>query len=302
MSAPGPGLDPSVLPALRQQPGVNAAVGLTPTTVYLVQDSYPESTTAEAVTPGPVSALLRLSVTSGSLQNFGPGDIALSQAAAQPGPRVGQTVTIYLADGTPYRAKVTAIFSRSLGFADALIPSAAASGGHLGTSALSQVLIGASAGTSPAALTRSIASLSASYPGLQVTSRSVANAQYEQGASQDSYINNLLLAVVGLLVSVALVNMLVVVTLQRRKEPAVLRRIGATTRQLVARHLLPADPDLEGIHRSGPGRQAGPDRVRDQRLPGPLLRLRPVRAAVPTPATLCVTTSRAGPEPAQGII
>src|SRR6202007_3367649 len=47
-----------------------------------------------------------------------------------------------------------------------------------------------------------------------------------------------------------------------------------------ARHLVPADPDLEGIHRSGPGRQAGPDRVRDQRLPGPLLRLRPVRAAV----------------------
>jgi putative ABC transport system permease protein len=234
VSAPGPGLDPSVLPALRQQPGVNAAVGLTPTTVYLVQDSYPESTTAEAVTPGPVSALLRLSVTSGSLRNFGPGDIALSQAAAQPGPRVGQTVTTYLADGTRYTAKVTAIFSRSLGFADALIPSAAASGGHLGTSALSQVLIGASAGTSPAALTRTIASLSASYPGLQVTSRSVANAQYEQSASQDSYINNLLLAVVGLLVSVALVNMLVVVTLQRRKELAVLRRIGATTRQLVA--------------------------------------------------------------------
>jgi transposase len=35
----------------------------------------------------------------------------------------------------------------------------------------------------------------------------------------------------------------------------------------------------KGVHRSGPGRQAGPDRVRDQRLPGPLLRLRPVRAA-----------------------
>jgi transposase len=49
------------------------------------------------------------------------------------------------------------------------------------------------------------------------------------------------------------------------------------------RHLLPADPDLEGIHRPGPGRQAGPDRVRDQRLPGPVLRLRPVRAAVHPP-------------------
>ena len=49
------------------------------------------------------------------------------------------------------------------------------------------------------------------------------------------------------------------------------------------RHQLPADPDLEGVPRSGPGRQAGPDRVRDQPLPGPLLRLRPVRAAVHPP-------------------
>jgi putative ABC transport system permease protein len=232
-SAPGPGLAPSVLSAIRRQPGVSAAVGLAPTTVYLVQDSYPLSTTAEAVTPGPLSALLRLSVTSGSLRGFGPGDIALSTGAAEGGPRVGQTVTTYLADGAQYTAKVTAIFSRSLGFADALIPWAAAGGGHLGTSALSQVLIGGSAGTSPANLAQRITSLSASYPGLQVTSRSVANAQYEQDASQDSYVNNLLLSVVGLLVSVALVNTLVVVTLQRRKELAVLRRVGATTRQLL---------------------------------------------------------------------
>ena len=232
-SAPGPGLAPSVLPAIRRQPGVSAAVGLAPTTVYLVQDSYPLSTTAEAVTPGPLSALLRLSVSSGNLRDFGPGDIALSTGAAERGPRVGQTVTTYLADGAQYTAKVTAIFSRSLGFADALIPWAAAGGGHLGTSALSQVLIGGSAGTSPANLAKRITSLSASYPGLQVTSRSVANAQYEQDASQDSYVNDLLLSVVGLLVSVALVNTLVVVTLQRRKELAVLRRVGATTRQLL---------------------------------------------------------------------
>ena len=45
------------------------------------------------------------------------------------------------------------------------------------------------------------------------------------------------------------------------------------------RSVLPADPDLEGVHRPGQGHQARPDRVRDQPLPGALLRVRPVRAA-----------------------
>jgi hypothetical protein len=35
------------------------------------------------------------------------------------------------------------------------------------------------------------------------------------------------------------------------------------------RHQLPADQDLEGIHRPGQRRQAGPDRVHHQSLPGP---------------------------------
>jgi putative ABC transport system permease protein len=234
VSAPGPGLDASVLPAIRRQPGVSAAVGLTPTTVYLVDGGVVESTPAEAVTPGPLPALLRLAVTSGSLRDLRPGDIALSQTAAgEAGARVGQTVTAYLADGAQYPARVTAVFSRSLGFADAIIPSAAAGGGHLGTSAVSEVLIGVPAGTRTGALAGRIALLSASYPGLQAASHNAADAQYEQN-SQDSYIDDLLLSIVGLLVSVALVNTLAVATVARRKELGVLRRVGATTGQLVA--------------------------------------------------------------------
>jgi putative ABC transport system permease protein len=129
---------------------------------------------------------------------------------------------------------VTAVFANSLGFPDALVPSGAAGGGHLGSSAFSQVLIGVSAGTRPADLTRHVAALSASYPGLQVASRNVVDAQYKQRTAQDSSINNLLLSVVGVLVSVALVNTLVVATLQRRKEIAMLLRVGATRRQLLA--------------------------------------------------------------------
>ena len=78
VSAPGPGLAPAALQAIASQPGVSTAVGLTPTTVFV---PYPGSANnlAEAVTPGPLGAVLNLNVISGSLANFGPGDIALSK-------------------------------------------------------------------------------------------------------------------------------------------------------------------------------------------------------------------------------
>jgi putative ABC transport system permease protein len=234
-SAPGPGLAPAAAAAIGRQPGVTAAVGLSPTTFYLDEDGYPGSTTAEAVTPGPLADVLRLAVTAGGFQRFGPGDIALSQSAvAGTSFHVGQAITGYLADGTPYRAKLTAIYSRSLGFADALIPWGAGGGGHLGTATLAQVLIGTSPGTSGATLAARIASRSASYPGLQAASRGVVNAQYAQQAAEDTYIDNLLLSIIGLLVSVALVNTLVVATVHRRHEISLLRRVGATAGQLAA--------------------------------------------------------------------
>ncbi len=88
--------------------------------------------------------------------------------------------------------------------------------------------------SSPTALHAGIGSLTAKYPGLQAARRSVANAQYELANSQTSYANNLLLSLVGLLARLALVNTLVLVTLQGREELLLLRRVGATVRQLLA--------------------------------------------------------------------
>lgn len=236
VSAASPGLDPSVLTAVRSQPGVSAAVGFVPTTVY-VGSPGAENASGEAVTSGPLRLLLHLGVISGNLSNFGPGDIALSTIIAGKGgmnAHIGEVITTYLADGTPYRAKVTAIFSRSLGFADVLIPAGAAGGGHLGASGLGEVLVGRRDGFSSASLQRELESLTASYPGLRVASRTVANAQYELLTSQTSYINDLLLGLVALLAGVALINTLVMATLQGRDELNLLRRVGATVRQLLA--------------------------------------------------------------------
>ena len=51
---------------------------------------------SEAVTPGPLGAVLDLKVTSGSLSHFGPGDVALSTLIAGKGAmdvHVGQAIT-----------------------------------------------------------------------------------------------------------------------------------------------------------------------------------------------------------------
>jgi len=231
VTAPGPGLSPSALGPIRAEPGVTSAVGLTPTTIYLPGAG---STAAEALTAGPLGAVLRLGVTSGSLAGFGRGDIALSQLEAGPGgtnAHIGETITAYLADGTPYRAKVVAIYSRSMGFADALVPTAAAGGGHLGASGLGEILVSASPRTA-AGVPAKVAALGSRYPGMEVASRSVANAQYDLLDSQASFLNNLLLVLIGLLAAVALVNVLILATIQGNDELDLLRRLGATARQL----------------------------------------------------------------------
>ena len=62
--------------------------------------------------------------------------------------------------------------------------------------------------------------------------RTVVNTQAEQADAQNSYLNDLLLAIVALLAAVALVNTLVVATLEQGDSLLLLRRIGTTTRQL----------------------------------------------------------------------
>ena len=68
----------------------------------------------------------------------------------------------------------------------------------------------------------------------------------------------------------------------RRQSTAGSIRIGREAPALPARpprHHLPADQDLEGVHRPRPRRQARPDRAGPGPLPGPGLRVRRVRAA-----------------------
>jgi putative ABC transport system permease protein len=233
VTAPGAGLGPAALAAVRAQAGVADAVGLAPANIGVLDPSL-DPDTGEAVTGGALAPVLDPGVDAGTLGGFGPGDVALSTQEAGPGQmgvHVGEMVTIYLSDGTPYRARLTALYSRSLGFGDALIPGAAAAG-HIGTRDFGEILVRGNGKVSQGALAASLARLAERFPGLSVASRSVINAQAQQQDEQSSFINNLILMVIALLAAVSLVHTLVVATVERRESLVLLRRIGATPRQL----------------------------------------------------------------------
>ena len=225
----GGGLNDAVLGAVRALPGATAVAGISPLSIA-VDDPDLESQGAVAVAGGPINRLLDLDVVSGSLDRLGPGQIALSELEASSGVmgvHLGSKLTVYLPDGTPYRATVSAVYARSLAVGDLLVPESAAAG-HTGNPvAYGQVLVD---GVDAARLD----AFAAAHPGVQVADRQVYNAQVQQNDSQNGYGNDLILGVIAALAAVTMVNTLIVATLERRRQIRLLSRIGATRRQLAA--------------------------------------------------------------------
>src|SRR4029077_3634260 len=199
----GSDLSPGALAQIRALPGVRAAAGVAPVSVAATDPDL-EPVYGEAVAGGPPGQVLDLGVTSGSLSALRPGQIAGSPLKAAPGAmgvHVGSRVTVYLPDGTPYRATVSAVYARSLASGAGLITASAVTG-HTGAAPVfAQFLV---SGGPPGAL----AGLAASHPGWHLASRAAANAASEQAAAQNGFANNLILGLVAALAAVALVNTL----------------------------------------------------------------------------------------------
>lgn len=224
----GSGLTPATLAAAGRVPGVRAAVGVAPLSIG-VTDSDLEYINGESVSAGPVSDVLNLNVTAGQLSELRPGQIAVStmEASNGLGVRLGQPVTVYLPDGTPYRASVSALYQRSLAVGDLLIPASAAAG-HTGTpDKYGQILV--SGGTQ-----RELAALAAAHPGTRVADRAVYNSEVASNAQQNSFGNLMILGIITVLTAVTMINTLVVSTVERRRQIRLLGRVGATRGQLAA--------------------------------------------------------------------
>jgi len=134
-----------------------------------------------------------------------------------------------LGDGTPARATVVAIYGRDLGFGDALLsPELAA--GHTTTPLLSEILI--QAGQPAAAVATRLRPLAQRYPGLRVSDSGSLITANDANNELNHWLGPFFVVMIFAFTSIAVLNTLIMIALRRRRELALLRLTGATTRQV----------------------------------------------------------------------
>jgi putative ABC transport system permease protein len=224
----GPGLPAAALASTRATPGVRSAVALTSTTLgpsLGATDTIP----AQVLTGGQGGGL-DAGVIAGSLGALHGDTIALGRHRADAAHvRVGDRVAIMLGDGTATHATVVAIYTRDLAFGDALLAPGLAAG-HLTTPLLNEILV--QAGQPAAVAAGRLRVLAQRYPGLHVSDSAslvTANAASDE---LDHWFGPFFVAMIFAFTSIAVANTLIMIALRRRRELALLRLTGATTRQV----------------------------------------------------------------------
>jgi putative ABC transport system permease protein len=168
-------------------------------------------------------------LTAGSLARLRGDTIALGHRRAEAAhAHVGDRVPIMLGDGTRAHATVAAIYTRSLGFGDALLaPELAA--GHQTSPLLGTILVQAGDVTAVAPRLRALA---ARYPGLRVSDRASLATATDSDLEANRWLGPLFVAIIFAFSSIAVVNTLTMIGLQRRRELGLLRLVGGTPAQV----------------------------------------------------------------------
>ncbi len=208
--------------------GVRSAVAVTPTTLgpsLGVSDDTPSA----AILAGGQGGGLDAGVTSGSLADLHGQTIALSRHRADGAHAgVGDRVDVTLGDGVHTHATVVAIYTRSLALGDALLaPELAA--GHTTSPLLGTILVSTA---HPAAVARRLRALDRPFPGLRVRDRASLTTASDADRETNRWLGPLFVAIIFAFTSIAVVNTLIMIALQRGRELALLRLVGGTPGQV----------------------------------------------------------------------
>src|SRR4051812_1206804 len=224
----GPGMPVATLADVRATEGVRSAVALTPTTLGPSLGVGDDLTPAEVLSGGQGGGL-DAGVTAGSLNGLHGDTVALGRRRADGAhAHVGDRVPVMLGDGTRTHATVAAIYTRALAFGDALLsPDLAA--GHQTTPLLGTILVHTG---DPAVVGRRLRALSARYPGLKVSERAKVATATDAERETNRWLGPLFVAIIFAFTSIAVVNTLIMIALQRGRELGLLRLVGGTARQV----------------------------------------------------------------------
>jgi putative ABC transport system permease protein len=228
ITSTGPGLPAAALADARATPGVRSAVALTPTTLGPSLGASSDTVPAQILAGGQGGGL-DVGVTAGSLSALHGSAIALGRHRADAAHAdVGAPVAIMLGDGTRTHATVVAIYARELAFGDALIaPELAA--GHQTTPLLGTVLVQAD---QPAAVARRLRAMAPRYPGLRLSDRASLATASDADREINRWLGPFFVALIFAFTSIAVLNTLIMIALRRGRELALLRLVGATSRQV----------------------------------------------------------------------
>lgn len=227
--APG-GIAPEVVDAVGRVPNATA-VPVAHSQVLVTYDEWGEPTSeaysAQGVPPSGIEKVMDLDVRSGDLAGLADDGVAVSEFAARTfGVDVGESLTMRLGDGTPHTATVVAVYGNGLGFGDVTLPNDVLVE-HTTSGLNTYVLV---RGAAPDALRAVLAD----HPGVEVTDRNSFVAGRETDENGENAVALLLNLALLAFVSIAVVNVLVLATAARAREFALLRLVGAGTRQVSA--------------------------------------------------------------------
>jgi putative ABC transport system permease protein len=228
ITSTGPGLPAVALTDAHAIPGVRSAAALTPTTLGPSLGVSDDTIPAQILRGGRGGGL-DVGVTAGSLAALHGDAIALGRRRADAAhAQVGDRVPVMLGDGTRTHAKVVAIYTRALAFGDALLaPELAA--GHQTSPLLATILIRTE---DPSAVARRLRALAPRYPGLRISERASVTTATDADRETNRWLGPLFVMLIFAFTSIAVVNTLTMIALQRGRELGLLQLVGATASQV----------------------------------------------------------------------
>ncbi|RFU38824.1 ABC transporter permease, partial [Actinomadura logoneensis] len=228
----GPGVPSTVAEAVRGVPGVAAVTPVHRTTVIMPVREVGEDELRSFPARGlgaDAARTVDAKLTKGSLDGLTGTSVALSKDVAG-GARIGSSRTLWLGDGTKVQARVAAVYERNLGLGDVLLPRdlvAAHSASPLDDSVLVRC-----AGPCTARTDRALDAVAARYTGVRTLDRAAYGEATSRELRTQELLSQIIVAAIGGFVLVGVVTTRLLATASRRRELALLRKVGATRAQV----------------------------------------------------------------------